>query len=101
MPKTNSLASRREKIPTPFFLEGSRQLKLFRASLPIQGLEQANQAFSEAGFVRVIKREYPGGQKWPAQIFDSGLFCARQAYSETVCAIPIFQRTGRMSITLC
>jgi len=49
----------------------------------------------------VTKREYPGGQKWPAQISDPGLFCAPQAYSETVCAIPISQRTGQMSITIC
>jgi len=48
-----------KKNSYPFFPEGSRQLKLFWASLPIQGLEQANQAFSQAGFVRVTKREYP------------------------------------------
>jgi len=55
---------RREKIfPTPFLLESSRQLKLFWASLPVQGLERASQAFSRDGFLRVIKREDPQGQK--------------------------------------
>src|SRR6266568_6731511 len=68
---------RREKIfPTPFFLEGSRQLKLFRASLLVQGLERASQAFSQDGFLRVIKRECAEGQKSPAQIRDQGLFWA-------------------------
>ena len=34
-----ALSRRGNKIPTPFFLEGSRQLKLKRASLLIYGLE--------------------------------------------------------------
>ncbi|SRR5713101_995146 len=68
---------RREKIlPTPFFLEASRQLRLFWAGLLVQGLERASQAFYKGGFLRVIKRECPTGQKSPALIMDPGLFCA-------------------------
>jgi len=46
----------------PFFSEGSRQSKLIQASLHVQGLERANQAFYLEEFIRVIKREYVGGQ---------------------------------------
>jgi hypothetical protein len=54
------LLSREDNIDTPlFFSEASCQLKLFWASLPVQGLEHASQAFSEDGFLRVIKRESP------------------------------------------
>jgi hypothetical protein len=52
-------------------------LKQFCASLPIQGLERANQAFSNQGFIHVIKREYLDGQESPAPIIDQGLFCDR------------------------
>jgi len=60
----------------PFFSEGSRQLKLFWASLPIQGLERVNRAFSHDGFIHVIKREYLVAQKSPAPISDQALFWA-------------------------
>ena len=62
--------------------------------LLVQGLERASQAFFHDGFLRVIKGESPLVQEWPAQIFDPGLFCACQAHSETVYAIPIFQEQG-------
>jgi hypothetical protein len=58
----------------PFSSEGSRQSKLFWASLRVQGLEQANQAFSYAGFVHVINRECLDCQKSPAPIPVQGLF---------------------------
>ena len=35
-----------------------------------------NQAFSHLGFLRVVKREYLGGQKSSAPICDSGAFWA-------------------------
>src|SRR6266516_295820 len=58
----------------PFFPEASRQLKLFYASLPVSGLEPANQTFSYQAFLRVFKREDPQGQKWTARISDRSLF---------------------------
>jgi len=90
-----------KKFLPPFFPEASRQLKLLPASLPLQGLERANQAFSHEGFLCVIKREDVGGQKWPVQIYDPGLFCACQACSETVCAIPLFEERSVERISLC
>jgi len=91
----------RIKFLPPFFPEASRQLKLILVNLPIQGLEWANQAFSNEGSLRVIKREDLGGQKWRSQISDIGSFYACQVYSETVYAIPRFEEPGVERISLC
>jgi len=41
----------------PFFLEGSRQLKLLWDGLPIQGAESAGRTSSHMGIMRMIQRE--------------------------------------------
>jgi hypothetical protein len=74
-------------------------LKLIQATLPIQGLERANQAFSQEGPCRVIEGEDLGDQKSPAQISDSGSFSGCRVCGGTVCAITILEEQGQERVT--
>src|SRR6266571_4670156 len=91
IPSQSRVLCREEQLLLTFFYEGSRQLKLNRASLAKQGAESAGPLFSTWCSSACRSTRKVRNLKSPAPISNPALFCACQVYSGTDCAIPIFE----------
>jgi len=78
IPSQSRVLCRGEQLLLTFFGEGSRQLKLNRASLAKKGAESAGRRFLTSCSSACRSTRKLRDLKSPAQIIDQGSFCASQ-----------------------